>query len=584
MKTRTLTCITAMSLFAMLLVPIHLPAQEQQQSKPQVGYKLIDLGTFGGPNSYLETDNGENGAPNRVVNSQGMVVGWGDTPALDPYAPYCGGPASSDCFLYHAFQSQNGVPTDLGVLPGGDASTAAWISDTGLIAGQSRNGVVDPLVPGYPETHAVLWQNGRIIDLGTLGGNESSAFSVNSRGQVVGVAVNTIPDPFSFLATQLRAFLWQNGSMQDLGTLGGPEGWALFINERGQVAGLSLTNFTANPTTGFPTQDPFLWEKGKMLDLGTLGGTVGSPLALNNRGQVVGSSNLAGDIYFHPFLWDRGALTDLGTLGGSYGSANSLNDAGEIVGWATYAGDLIFQAVLWKHGGMTALGAVPGDCCSLATWINSKSQVVGTSGNSDFSVQHAFLWEKGGPAIDLNTLIAPGSGLTLTSAGDINDRGEIAGAGVLANGDTHAFLLIPCEEGEADGGDSIAAPAAQSSTPGNTPTSGQPVVQLSPTSVTWFAPSCPGSPDHLCSATITLTNVGSGPLNITSIKFFAGAHSTERNNCGSSVGAGRSCKIAITYPWVGGACPMCLPISTDVDITDNASGSPQKVPVGISFN
>ena len=281
------------------------------------------------------------------------------------------------------------------------------------------------------------------------------------------MAVNTIPDPFSFLATQLRAFLWENGVMQDLGTLGGPEGWALFINERGQVAGLSLTNFTPNPTTGFPTQDPFLWERGKMLDLGTLGGTVGSPFGLNNRGQVVGSSNLAGDIYSHPFLWDRGTLTDLGTLGGGYGSANSVNDAGEIVGWATYPGDLIFQAVLWKNGGMTALGAVPGDCCSLASWINSRAQVVGTSGNSDFSVQHAFLWEHGGPAIDLNTLIAPGSGLTLTSAGDINDRGEIAGAGVLANGDTHAFLLIPCGQGDEGCADSAAAPAMQPSTSAN---------------------------------------------------------------------------------------------------------------------
>jgi probable HAF family extracellular repeat protein len=452
-----------MSLFATLLVPIHLPAQEQQQSKPQPRYKLIDLGTFGGPSSYLQTDNGTNGAPNRVINSEGTVAGWGDTSTPDPYAPNCFNPYAQDCFLPDAFQWRNGVLAGLGVLRGGDASTAAWISDTGLIAGQSRNGVADPLIPDFGETRAVLWQDGHITDLGTLGGNESSAFSVNNRGQVVGVAVNTIPDPFSFLATQLRAFLWQNGSMQDLGTLGGPEGWALFINERGQVAGFSTTNFTPNPTTGFPTTDPFLWEppspaspSGRLIDLGTLGGTNGSPDALNNRGQVVGSSNLAGDVYAHPFLWEGGALTDLGTLGGSYGSASSLNDAGEIVGWAYYPGDLIFQAVLWKHGGMTALGAVPGDCCSLATWINSKAQVVGTSGNSDFSVQHAFLWEKGGPAIDLNTLIAPGSGLTLTSAGDINDRGEIAGAGVLSNGDTHAFLLIPCGHGEEDCRDSSA--------------------------------------------------------------------------------------------------------------------------------
>lgn len=79
--------------------------------------------------------------------------------------------------------------------------------------------MVDPLFFGFAEGRAVLWKDGKALDLGTLGGNESTAFSVNSRGQVVGVATNTIPDPFSFFGTQLRAFLWQDGAMQDLGTL-----------------------------------------------------------------------------------------------------------------------------------------------------------------------------------------------------------------------------------------------------------------------------------------------------------------------------------------------------------------------------
>jgi hypothetical protein len=50
--------------------------------------------------------------------------------------------------------------------------------------------------------------------------------------------------------------------------------------------------------------------------------------------------------------------------------------------------------------------------------------------------------------IDLNTLVAPGSGLQLLIAHSINDRGEIAGDGILANGDSHAFLLIPCDENQ----------------------------------------------------------------------------------------------------------------------------------------
>jgi probable HAF family extracellular repeat protein len=248
--------------------------------------------------------------------------------------------------------------------------------------------------------------------------------------------------------------------MQDLGTLGGPDSFAFLINERGQVAGMSFPNSTASSNCPFPSiTHPFLWDEGKMMDLGNLGGTCGLAMALNNRGQVVGQSNLAGDQTAHPFLWDKGALSDLGTLGGTFGMALWINDAGEIVGGATNQNDQAILAFLWRHGVMTDLGTVDGDACSTAANINSKDQVVGTSAkNCMFTTdQHAFLWDSG-QMIDLNTFLPPGSNLQLSNGYNINDRGEIVGVGFPPGcGDPfacgHVFVLIPCDGDQNDAGD-----------------------------------------------------------------------------------------------------------------------------------
>jgi probable HAF family extracellular repeat protein len=416
-------------------------------------YKLVDIGTFGGSASYFA--NGFDG----ILNNHGMAAGGADTSTPDPFPTGC---FNHDCFVSHAFQWQNSFLTDLGTLVAGWSSTANWISSNGMIAGISENGVIDPLI-GFPELRGVLWQNGRIIDLGTLeGGNESFAAAINNRGQAVGSAANTIPDPFSLFGwgAQTRAFLWENGVMQDLGTLGGPDALAVLVNERSQITGQSYTNSTPNPVTGIPTLDPFLWQDGTMLDLGTLGGTASFTTALNNRGQVVGVSNLAGDLTSHPFLWTTSqGMKDLGTLGGDTGFTNWINDAGEIAGKADVPGPAPqnHDAVLWQNGVIIDLGALPGDSCANAYYVNARGQVVGTSESRDLCLiptgEHAFLRENGGPMVDLNSLIPVGSSLQLTFAVAINDRGEIAGFGVpvgCAPQDVdscgHAYVLIPCDE------------------------------------------------------------------------------------------------------------------------------------------
>ena len=102
-----------------------------------------------------------------------------------------------------------------------------------------------------------------------------------------------------------------------------------------------------------------------MIDLGTLGGTIGIPNAMNDRGQVVGLSNLTGDQSSHPFRWTKAeGMTDLGTFGGSSGQANWINEAGQVVGLATNQGDRALFAFLWTQGALTKLRPVKGEATS----------------------------------------------------------------------------------------------------------------------------------------------------------------------------------------------------------------------------
>ena len=461
MNAKSQILITALASLAAMAGPVQLAAQNKaNQSHPHQyhHYQLIDAGTFGGPQSYLGSGFDINTASG-VLNQRGEFVGWADTPLPDPFYPNCFTP---DCNRTHAFRSHDGVTSDLGVLVEGFSSASdGGINDGGLIAGTAENGELDPLIADFPELRSVLWENGVIRDLGTLpGGYESYSAAITNRGQVVGVASNGIPDAnsMSFPGYQARAFLWESDhGMRDLGTLaGGTDAIPGMINVAGQVVGWSYTSLspTANCAIGGApvpvATGSFIWDRENgMHDLGGFGGTCTLAADLNDRGQVIGQSNLSGDQFWHAFAWDRATgITDLGTLGGGYSLAWAINQSGEAVGAATKAGDLQIDAVVWQKSRgkwhSTDLGTVSGSNCGFAESINNSKQIVGTSGTN---CALAFLWEEGGPMVDLNTLLSAKSAIQVQGVATINDRGEIAANGVDANGDSHALLLVPCDEG-----------------------------------------------------------------------------------------------------------------------------------------
>ena len=454
MKTQALVRVSAIVLIVAVWTPVPLSAQTEPVDHPRrhPRYKLVDLGTLGGPIAYGSppADMNQDQPGFRLLNQAGVVSSFADTALPDPFAPdFC---FESDCQLVHAYRWKNGVMTDLGALDNHVNSAALFINARGWSTGQSQTGL--------PIPHAVLWKHRSVIDLGTLeGGVGSLGIYLNDAGQVVGLADNGEPDPFSLLETgdEIRTFLWENGMMQDIGTLGGPDaaaGAGCDNQRRGYIVGTSFVSFTPNDSTGMPTLHPFLWNNGEMSDLGNLGGTISGAQCANSRGDVIGSSTLPGDLVSHAFFWRNGVMTDLGTLGGDNSEAIWINERGDVAGSADLPGFNLHDAVVWKHGKMIDLGTVGTDACSRGRGINSRGQVVG--GSSDCAnFLHAFVWNGSGPMLDLNTLIAPGSGLQLTNAININDRGEIlaksipVGVAPVDDHDLgHLVLLIPRGAGD----------------------------------------------------------------------------------------------------------------------------------------
>jgi probable HAF family extracellular repeat protein len=343
---------------------------------------------------------------------------------------------------------------DLGPV-GGPPGQPYFITDNGLVSGAA----------GMPNgtMHAVLWYKGLKIEIGTpgLGGPNSAAFGVNERGQAVGEAETSDPNDEDFCgfnaygfpsATTCLPFLWQYGVMTKLPTLGGANGVANMINNRGEVVGFAEDQ-TKDPGCPVFQFKPVIWKNGKIQPLPTYPGDPdGAALGINDNGQVVGVSgpcaafnpNLG--LYLsdsHALLWQDGTVTDLGNLGGDGGfggnHACAINNQGQVVGHSDLTGDTTFHAYLWtKETGMKDLETLQGDFASVAIGINDRGEVVGASLAANFNPR-AFLW-KNGVMTDLNTLIPANSALHLLVAQSINSSGGIVGLAVTSAGEAHGFL------------------------------------------------------------------------------------------------------------------------------------------------
>jgi probable HAF family extracellular repeat protein len=345
--------------------------------------------------------------------------------------------------------------TDLGTL-GGNFSQAFGMSNSGAVGGAAT------LANG--QMHPFVWVNGVMMDLGLLGGSNGAAqnptVSLETPMWSELSTLDPLGEDFCGFGTHLacRAAIWKAGVITPLPALGGNNAVGFSMNERGQMVGMAETpvqdgNCPAPQRLRFA---PVLWgpNPSQVQILPLIGGdTVGWAYGLNAAGQAVGASGACNDTYFtvssgvlsgqRAVLWDNGRAHDLGHLGGQGPTvAVSINNRMDVVGASTLPTGEI-HGFLWSTGaGMQDIGVVDNDLFGAPSSINDRGQVVGGSCDAGFNCR-AFLWD-GQSMMDLNGLVVEGPSLYLLFATWVNESGEIAGFGIDENTfEIRAFLARP---------------------------------------------------------------------------------------------------------------------------------------------
>jgi len=280
----------------------------------------------------------------QAINNNGQVVGVYDVNGMT-----------------RGYFYDKGAVTDIGSLsPYGWVSPIA-INNSGQVAGSAV------LSNGY--AHSFLYSQGTMTDIGTFS-TQNFAYGINNNGQIVGDNETPVWNAYRYDSTSAsltnisslrvaygindngqiigevggRSYLWNNGVLTDLGTLGGSNVIARAINLSGQITGWS--------DIGSQTH-AFLWDKGVMKDLGTLGGTISYAYGINSYGQVVGWSQMANG-ESHGFLYTDGKMTDIGDI-----RPKGINDLGQIVGYdvATGGGIILTPSNVPIPGAVWLLGS-----------------------------------------------------------------------------------------------------------------------------------------------------------------------------------------------------------------------------------
>jgi probable HAF family extracellular repeat protein len=271
------------------------------------------------------------------INNHGQIVGT--STALDPV----------QTTAMHAFMWDNGTMIDLGRTPTNfPISLARAINDGGTVLGADGLGVPFTWSDGTWTALPVIGQYRAINKFGALGGSYASAFGGT------------------------HGFIYRDGVLTDVGTLGGPYSSLDGLNDKGLAVGRSLT--TANQ------MHPYLYEAGTIRDLGTFGGTFGAALGINSHGVVVGAANDAANQQF-AFIYDGGSIRRLFPDSTLQSQANGINDHGAVIGWFESGPGLAF---VYDSGVLTMLDQIPEVQAAGLTWlvptgINDRGWIIGNA-------------------------------------------------------------------------------------------------------------------------------------------------------------------------------------------------------------